>query len=469
MLENKKYNMIKAVSWYTIGNILIKSTSFFILPIFTRLMSVYDYGVYSTYIANMAILETILLCGLASTVKMAKYSGLNYNSYITSILFIPIFLAVLTNIVINIVFFWNTLILGMDRILWNYLLITIIFMSINSILSGKAVIDGKYKVFMGYSAIYTISNIGFSLILCYTVYREHETYMARVIGGCVAAGLSAIFLLFSNKKGNINIKYIKQGICWGIPLLFHAIAATLMAQSDRILIQKYDSYDAAGIYGIAVTIMGIPMVIVTSFENAWIPWFYEKLSKKEYKIITKLNNLYISSFAVIIAAFMLVSPEIIKIFTHSDYWDSVYSLTPLLLSVFAELLYLIPLNIEIYYKKTNKIAFITALAMVFNLVFDIICIIKINYIAAAYVTFAARYFLFLLHWIYKNKIDYNQIISKQVIFGTSLSLFILNIWMQFIKDKLLFRWTLCFLLGVFIILYLKKNKRLIGEMIGIKK
>ncbi len=469
MAEGRKYSIIKAASWYTIGNILINAASFLMLPVFTRLMSVHDYGVYSTYTAQLAVLETILLCGLASTVKIAKYSELDYDTYITSILSIPFFLTILTGIIVNVILCFYPIFWGMNKTLWNFMLLTVFFLSVNSILSGRLVIDGKYKVFMGYSIICTVGGIVFSLILCFTVYRNHEIYMSRVIGMCVATILATIFLLFYWGLGNLKLKYIVQGVRWGIPLLFHGIAASLMAQSDRILIQKYDSFSSAGIYNIAVTMATIPMVIVTSFENAWVPWFYDKLSKKRYDVIAKMNNLYISFFAVIIALFILVSPEVIKIFTHPDYWDSIYSLAPLAVSIFAELLYLIPLNMELYYKKTKKIAFMTIFVMLFNVVFDIICIVNINYIAAAFVTFIARYILFLLHWIYKNKLDCNRIVDPWVVLVSSIILIALSMGMQFIGDLFLVRWIMAFLLFVAIMVYAKKRAGFFKEILGMKR
>ncbi len=296
MEEVKKYSIVKAVSWYTLGNIIINAASFLMLPIFTRLMSVHDYGVYSTYTAQMAILQTVLLCGLASTVKMAKYSELDYNAYVTSILLIPFSLTILAGIIVNIILEVYPEFLGMNKSLWNFMILTVLFLNVNSILSGKLVVDGKYMIFLGFSIICTFGGIVFSLILCFTVYREHDIYMSRVIGICVATIIATIYLLFFCGWGNLKWRYIVQGWRWGVPLLFHGIAASFMAQSDRILIQKYDSYSSAGIYNIAVTMISIPTVIVTSFENAWVPWFYGKLSEKKYDLIARMNNFYISFF-----------------------------------------------------------------------------------------------------------------------------------------------------------------------------
>ena len=63
-----KYNILKAVSWYTIGNVLIKGVAFFVLPVFTRLMNTHEYGIYSVYMSYLTIFEVIILLGLSATI-----------------------------------------------------------------------------------------------------------------------------------------------------------------------------------------------------------------------------------------------------------------------------------------------------------------------------------------------------------------------------------------------------------------
>ena len=50
-IEKNRYNGIRAGLWYTIGNMLIKGIPFLTLPLFTRLMSTSDFGIYNTYIS----------------------------------------------------------------------------------------------------------------------------------------------------------------------------------------------------------------------------------------------------------------------------------------------------------------------------------------------------------------------------------------------------------------------------------
>ena len=88
-MENRELNKtaFKAGIWYTIGNLLLKSCIFFTLPIFTKLLSTSDFGIYNTYMAYEGIITAILGLGLYGSIKNAKLDFKdNFNNYLSSIL-----------------------------------------------------------------------------------------------------------------------------------------------------------------------------------------------------------------------------------------------------------------------------------------------------------------------------------------------------------------------------------------------
>ena len=99
----KKYNILKAALWYSIGKILISGVSFFMLPIFTSIMSTTDYGIYTLYLSCSSLIEVIFLLGISPTVRAARFSpAIDFEMYMTTAAVIPIFLASVTGAGINI-------------------------------------------------------------------------------------------------------------------------------------------------------------------------------------------------------------------------------------------------------------------------------------------------------------------------------------------------------------------------------
>lgn len=459
MAKLTNYNLIKAASWYTIGNILIRGISFFVLPVFTSLMNTHDYGVFSVYTSYLSLFETLILFGLSSTVSLAKFTDdLNYESYMTTILFVPPLLSLLTGVGINLYLGSSGELLAMSPVLWNFMLVSSAAAAVLNISQARFVLEGKYRQHILYALLSTLGNVGLSLLLCYTIYRDHDVYMARVVGNCISMVITAFLVVLSQEHGRIRVTYVKTAMRWGVPLLFHTLATVVLTQTDRILIQYMDGYSSAGIYSIAVTITTIPLVLQSSIASAWTPWFYNELSQKNYSAIRKLNNKYIALFAVITAEIMLVSPEIIHIFTDQDYWDSIYSLIPLMICIFGEMLYSLPIAIEYYYKKTTFIMVGTMLTVVFNIVLDVVFIHYFGYIAAAYATTISKLVLFLLHYLFARKVDRNPIFQWRYVVVSLLLLCGLNILVITNVENLLLRFALFGSVGVAFVWYTWKNR-----------
>ena len=458
-----KYNILKAASWYTIGNILIKGVSFFVLPVFTRLMSTHEYGIYSVYLSYLNIYETVILLGLSATVAVAKYAKeVEFESYISTILTIPTAITGVIIVLVNICVSLFGNILSMNAPLWNCLLITSAAGAIGGIIGARLVIDGRYMLYLAYSGIATIGNVLISLMLCYTIYKDHDVHLARIYGSTIASVISVVFLIIVTKvRFRLNRKNVKYAFAWGIPLLFHTVATVVLMQSDRILVRYLDSYSSAGIYAVATTIVTIPMVLQQSLHQAWTPWFYGKLETKDYKQIQWLNDRYIMLYGVIIGGFMLISPDIIHMFTERNYWPCVYSLVPLSIGVFAELLYGIPASVEYYNKKTTYIMTATLITVILNILLDILFIKTIGYHGAAYATAFSKIFLFLLHLHFSRKLDRNEIFSKQVVIISIGALALLNAITVMLEDNMIIRYGVLILLVIPVAVYLLKKRKII--------
>ena len=462
-MAEKKYNIIKAASWYTIGNILIKGINFFMLPIFTRLMSTHEYGVYSIYIAYLTIFETIILLGLSSTVAIAKYAKeIDFESYMSTVLAIPITLSIIVMAVVNMIIpFWGD-ILSMNSILWNCLLITSMTGAVCNIIGARLVIDGRYMRYLGYLGIHTIGNVALSLAFCATIYKTENVHLARVYGSTLSAIISMLYLQVSTKTAiHFQKENIRYALAWGIPLFFHTVATVILTQSDRILIRYFGAYSSAGIYAVATTIITIPMVLQQSLQQAWIPWFYGKLDKKAYQDILWLNDRYIALFTFIIGGFMLVSPDLVHIFTGQNYWPCIYSLIPLALSGFIDLMYSIPIRVEYYTKNTVYVTTATLITVILNIILDVLFIRLFGYHGAAYATALSKIILFLMHFRFAKKLDPHPMFHGRVLLISFLFLAGLNLLLVTSINILWIRLILLIILILFGGGYLIGNKEIL--------
>ena len=78
MKKNKESSkVLKSGIWYTISNFIVKGLAFITMPIFTRIMTADDVGMFSNLIAWFNILAIIATFELYSSVSIARFDFKN--------------------------------------------------------------------------------------------------------------------------------------------------------------------------------------------------------------------------------------------------------------------------------------------------------------------------------------------------------------------------------------------------------
>ncbi len=221
----------------------------------------------------------------------------------------------------------------------------------------------------------------------------------------------------------------------------------------------------AGIYSYIYTLCTILNVICISFDNAWTPWVFVTLKDGKKEKILSSSKYYIKLFTVLTIGFICVMPEITKIVASSEYWGGMDLLIPLSIANYFIFLYMLPVNIEYYYKKTKYISIGTVLATVINVILNIIFISIGGYKMAAYTTVIAYVLLFVFHWKIASKNDINSIYDIKFLFKYIVILFLISISVYFLNRVnivgLIYRYFIVF----FILVYIYRYKDVFISMI----
>ncbi len=454
-IEKNRYNGIRAGLWYTIGNMLIKGIPFLTLPLFTRLMSTSDFGIYNTYISYESVLGIILGFGISGTVKIAKTDFKdNFEQYVSSVFRLLLFCGGILLLIVNIAgIFLDVEKSWLNPFILNLLVLQSISTAIYGVMSCKYVIEGDYLRNLSIAFVMTGVNVGSSLFLCYTLMSANRAD-ARILGTCMGAVLTASYILLSQRrKAKLvqNREADRYALKLGLPLIPHQLSVSLLSQCDRIMIQAMVGNSQAGIYGLAVNITMVISVILSSVDNAWTPWFYRLLREKEYGELKKKNNLLVVLFMILTSGSLLVGPDVIRITAEQEYWDSIYAFIPLTVSVFINFMYIFSVGIEYFHKKTGYISSTTLICTVSNILLNYILILRYGYIAAAYATCLSKLLLFILHYIRAKRLLRDDIVSLKYLIvnlifvclaGASTVIFINQVMIRYLLagGMLLFVW-----------------------------
>jgi O-antigen/teichoic acid export membrane protein len=402
-------NYKKASTYYLIGNIFNKGVAFLTVPVFTRILSTYDYGIVTTYNSWIAILSMIMGFALHTSIRMAY---VDYKGEIDDFMSVSTFFTIITSSVMTAVVVLVALMFGMSG--------QILMFSLCMIQGFATAIiqDYIYFLMMKYdyrlkTALMILPNLVSIILSVFAITMIFETnkYMGRIIPTAIVTSLFAIwviFLVFHKSRMFWNKEYLKYGLLISAPLIIHGIALNLLSQLDRIMITLLADASQTGIYSLIYNFSMIATVITTSLEGVWVPWFLLKMKEKgQEKIINIIAKDYINLMTYAMVSLLLTAPEIVKLMADKSYWEGIIIIPPVVLANFVIFIYTLYVNIEHYYKRTVYITCNTLIAAAVNLILNFIFIPEYGYIAAAYTTLASYMVSFVLHSIYAKKLEKN--------------------------------------------------------------
>ncbi len=220
----------------------------------------------------------------------------------------------------------------------------------------------------------------------------------------LAASVVTFFMLvpyFLKTKLEFSISLLKQLLNYGWPIMVAGLAYVINENFDKWLLPYLLGKDINGAYSACYKIAMFMTIFIQAFRLGAEPFFFshskEINAKETYALIMK--------YFVIAGSFMLVFIisylDIFKIALVKDesYWQAI-SIVPIVLV--ANLCLGIYFNLAIWYKLTDKTRYGMYLSMVgaiITIVFNVVMIDKIGFIASAWATLAAYGIMMVLSYL----------------------------------------------------------------------
>lgn len=470
----KKMNVqAKSAIWFAMCSILQKGISFITVPIFTRLLSTEEYGIYSLYLSWLQILTIItslyLYYGVFNN-AMIKYEE-NRSRYISSMQGLTITITAIV-FCVYLVFHekWQE-ILGLAPVLIILMFIEMLVTPALSFWSGRQRFEFKYQRLVIVTLGKSVANPILGLI---AVSFANEKATARIASVVVVEVIFCGMLLikqFIDGKCFFDKEYWKYALGMAIPLLPHYLSSMILNQGDRIMIDKMVGTSEVAFYSVAYSIGMLVQIFTNAMNNSFTPWIYQKMKTNDFKGIEKTVNMLLLLVAIIALALMFSSPELIRLFGSSEYESAAYVIPPVAASVFFIFLYNILAIPQFYFEKTQFLLVSSISAAVINIGLNYVFIKMFGYIAAGYTTLVCYVLYSIGHYVISSHItrkflSENQLFDLRVIGLLSVAVIVVGVFCNFLFDYWYVRYGILALGFVFV--YLKRNL-IINLISGIKK
>lgn len=409
MLEKYKGMSVvaKATLWFFVCTVIQKCISVITTPIFTRLMSVEQYGQVSVFNSWMQIVT--LICTLRLDYGVF-YKGISKfkddkDGYTLSMQSLS---SIITLIVLFFYLIFRDCINALTE-LSTFLSLVMIFEVFAAFSISYWSIRNRYDYNYKKIVIVTIAMSIFNVVAgLFAVILSENKGVARIVSAAIVEiiiGLAIYIINIHRGKRLINLAYVKFAVLFNLPLIPHYLSTYILEQSDRIMIQKMVGVSEAGLYSVAYNAGIMIKIVSNSINNALVPWEYRKLEENDFGSLNKKLNSFMILFSFAALAFIALAPEAIFVLAGEKYYSAVYCIPPITASCFFVFVWGVYGNAEFYYDANKFTMYISGAGAIVNLILNYVCIKAFGYTAAAYTTLFCYMLFTISHFIFVNHIS----------------------------------------------------------------
>ncbi len=458
---------VKASFFFVLCGVFKDAVDVIATPIFTRLLTTDEYGLFGVYNSWYQIVRIIITLSLFSdsfNVGMARF-GEDSERFASS----------QQGLITTMLIFWSgvwyiargllggVIDIGVELVV--LMLLQVLFSSGYYIWFQKKRYRYSYKILTAVTLTYTAMQPLLGIVLIKLNTRGFDNGVLRIVTGVgvqIAFGLVFYVIQFCRSRTFFHKKYWKFALKLNIPLLPHYLSQILLNQSDKLMIDAFSGKTSTAIYSVAHSAAFVLQAVTTNLNATLVPWLYEKLKRKNYEGIRRAVTGIVLLSAVVVMCLVLVAPEAMKVFADDEYREGIWIIPPLAFSVYLILVYMLFSNLELFFEKSNYILVSSVVGAISNIVLNYIFIRKIGYLAAGYTTVAGYVLMCIGHIIFayitckKESVPFSELYDLKAIGIVTMSLFAVCAGIMFLYDHTVVRYAV--LLAVALLLFIFRAK-----------
>jgi len=396
---------------YGASNSLKSLVPILLLPVLTVHLTAIDYGILSLVEVFILFLTPIISLNIYSSIKVEyfKLENLKLKAYITNafLLSIVAFVIVFSFISLFSKEFSTFFDVSQELLLWLPFF-GLLRVSSQVLLSIYQASNKPIK-FATITIIQTI--LDFSISYVFVVFYKLG-YIGRLEGIYITYFIISVLAIYKLYKLNLfttpNLKYTKEILNFGIPLIPHAIGGTIMAMSDRYFIAYYYDNEYVGYYTVAYQLAALMLLAGMSINQAWNPILFSML-KKKVKIQSIHKYILLITSVLFTISFLIYSLQdlLFTLLVDDKFFTAHKYFLWILIGFLFQSLYFIVTNFLFFFKKTRILALITLFGATLNLLLNYYFINFFGVIGVAYATAITWLLFFTISLIYSIRV-YNE-------------------------------------------------------------
>lgn len=403
---------LKDSAIYTIPTIISRGLSFFLIPLYTRVLSPSDYGSLDLLTVFISIVN--LTIALEISQGLARYyteenDGNQKVKYASTVLWFTI----LCYTIFAIVVFLNSnylspIVLGQQGLVETFQ-IGIAYMWVNGIFY---LVQNQFRWELksrNYSIISVLMSLVTAIVSVWLAYYLKMGLNGILIGLLSGVSVGSIVGLVQLRKTfgfQFDMRKLREMLKFSMPLVFSSVAVWLSLYIDRIMINHLLAIDQVGLYGIGYRVASIAGMVMVGFQGALTPLIFTHYKEKHTPIqIEKIFRLFLSLTLIVFMFLTLFSKDILVLLTTPEFYGGSIVVIYLVPAVLLANMYIFAPGIGIA-KKNHFYIWINVSGAILNVILNYLLIPYLGIIGAGVATSITYLGTFILHMVISQKLYY---------------------------------------------------------------
>ncbi|MDR3133393.1 MAG: oligosaccharide flippase family protein [Prevotellaceae bacterium] len=403
--------LFKNSAVYTIAGFVNAAIPFLLLPVLTTYLTTADYGIITMYATVHAFLYPLFGVNMEGAVVRKYYArDTCFPAYIGSCMVI---LAATTAALSLLLFLFGNSIAEATEIPYEWILtipVACVAQFFCALTLSLWQARQKPLLYSRFQILQSLANMLLSILFVVALSCRWRGRVEAILISSALFALAGAFILRRQKDIKISFTpaYVKHALRYGGGLIPHAIGGMLILMTNRFFLTEMVSIDASGLYGVANQVCMLVSLLTFSFNNAFVPWLFNRLSKNEDKrLIVKLTYAYFAGISAVGLLYYLIQPLVFKLFIGAEFAAAAQYCFWIILGFVFQGMYFMVTNYINYAEKTYLQALLTISIGLVNIPLIYFFIKHFGAVGAA-ISFSAIFFLFFVAtWVLSAKV-YNM-------------------------------------------------------------
>jgi len=389
----------KDVAIIGITNILTNIGGFLLLPIITKTLGSYDYGIWAQISVTISLISSIALLGLSNAFVRFLAAEKDPDE-IREGFYSIVLITLLSGLAFSLAIFFMSEILSMtffgDASISNYVKLAsflTLFMTLDQIVMFYFRIFRQIYTYAFFISFNVFGKLGLILIFLLKGFGLFGVIIAvLIVQSTIFISASILIIIQIGFKIPKFIR-ISDYLKYGAPLIPNSLIRWITDSSDRYMVGLFLGINAVGIYSASYTIGNLVQFLVTPLQLILFPELskiYDEYRYDEVKLYLNYSMKYFLLIAIpAVVGLTVLSLPILKILTDTEFVSGSPVIPIIALAGLMGGIFQILINITHLVKKTRFNLVIHIAAATINILLNIFLVPSLGIVGAALATLAS--------------------------------------------------------------------------------